>query len=179
MIEIMQEMLDRLFDDARRIPQNAGDALFRTGDSVQALYRVACGAMELRRVTPEGAELLLQRAGAGDVVAEASAYSRAYHCDGVVVATPTEVLALPVATFRTRLRADPDLAEAWAQALAGSVQAARTRAELRTIRTVKGRLDAWISLGGTLPDKGRYQDLAAELGTTREALYRELARRRR
>jgi DNA-binding phage protein len=29
-----------------------------------------------------------------------------------------------------------------------------------------------------LPDKGRWQDVASELGVSREALYRELARRR-
>jgi CRP-like cAMP-binding protein len=178
MIAIMQGMFDRLFDGARRVVADAGTVLFRTGDGVQSLYRLSSGAVDLRRVTPEGTELVLQRAGPGEVLAEASAYSAVYHCDGVVAAKHTEVLSIPVASFRARLRADPDLSEAWAKALSRSVQAARTRAELRTIRTVRGRLDAWLVLGGTLPEKGRYQDLAAELGTTREALYRELSRRR-
>jgi len=32
--------------------------------------------------------------------------------------------------------------------------------------------------GNTPPEKGRWQEVASELGVTREALYRELARRR-
>lgn len=70
------------------------------------------------------------------------------------------------------------LAEAWAAHLARSVQAARLRAEIRTLRKVSERVDAWLGEGRALPDKGHWQDLAAELGVTREALYRELARRR-
>jgi CRP-like cAMP-binding protein len=52
------------------------------------------------------------------------------------------------------------------------------RAEIRTLRTVAERLDAWLGEGNVLPDKGRHQDVAAELGVSREAFYRELARRR-
>jgi hypothetical protein len=43
---------------------------------------------------------------------------------------------------------------------------------------VAERLDAWLGAEGGLPDRGRWQELAEELGVTREALYRELARRR-
>lgn len=37
----------------------------------------------------------------------------------------------------------------------------------------------FLSALAALPDRGRWQDVAAELGVTREALYRELARRRK
>lgn len=70
------------------------------------------------------------------------------------------------------------LADAWSAHLARSVQVARMRAEIRNLRTVAERVDAWQGEGRALPEKGRWQDLAAELGVTREALYRELARRR-
>ncbi len=43
---------------------------------------------------------------------------------------------------------------------------------------VADRLDAWLCEGHLLPNKGRWQDVASELGVSREALYRELARRR-
>ena len=76
------------------------------------------------------------------------------------------------------LAADRDLAEAWCATLARGVQAARVKAEIRSLPRVADRLDAWLLEGNTLPQKGRWQDVAAELGVTREALYRELARRR-
>jgi len=62
--------------------------------------------------------------------------------------------------------------------LARSVQAARLRAEIRSLPKVADRLAAWLGEGNALPDKGHWQEVAAELGVTREALYRELARRR-
>jgi len=43
---------------------------------------------------------------------------------------------------------------------------------------VADRLDAWFGEGNALPERGRWQEVAAELGITREALYRELSRRR-
>jgi hypothetical protein len=43
---------------------------------------------------------------------------------------------------------------------------------------VAERLDAWLGGERALQEKGTWQDLAAELGVSREALYRELAKRR-
>ena len=64
--------------------------------------------------------------------------------------------------------------------LAHAVQEARMKSEIRTLRTVAERLDAWLSAkDGGLPPKGQWQELASELGVSREALYRELARRSR
>ena len=88
------------------------------------------------------------------------------------------VHSVPVVDFRARLTADPALAERWAAHLALAVQTARLCAEIRTLRTVAERLDAWLGEGRSLPAKGAWQDLAAELGVSREALYRELSRRR-
>jgi len=62
--------------------------------------------------------------------------------------------------------------------LARGVQAARLKAEIRSLSKVSERLGAWLEAGNTLPEKGRWQEVAAELSVTREALYRELARRR-
>jgi CRP-like cAMP-binding protein len=78
-----------------------------------------------------------------------------------------------------RLKSAPDLADTWAKNLAQAVQAARLRAEIRSLPRVADRLGAWLAEGNRLPDKGRWQEVAAELGVTREALYRELSRRRR
>jgi hypothetical protein len=63
--------------------------------------------------------------------------------------------------------------------LARAVQATWVRSEIRSLPKVAERLDAWLNEGCVLPDKSCWQDVAAELGVTREALYRELARRRR
>jgi len=178
MIPIMSDALCLLFVAAETRRVDAGARLFHGGDPVHNMYLIAEGAVDLTRVTGAGAPVILQRARPGQVLAEASAYSATYHCDAQAI-TPALVHSVPVVDFRARLTADPALAERWAAHLAHAVQAARLRAEIRTLRTVAERLDAWLGEGRALPAKGAWQDLAAELGVSREALYRELSRRRR
>lgn len=142
------------------------------------MFLVESGQIHLCRHTVHGAEMVLQRAIPGMVVAEASAYSDSYHCDAIAT-TRCIVLALPKPAFLLALASDSDLAATWAATLARGVQAARFRSEIRSLLKVADRLDAWLGEGNHLPKKGSWQVVANELGITREALYRELARRRK
>ncbi len=178
MISIMSCLMRDLFErHAIARAYAAGDYLFHSGDPVRVVHLCLTGEVALRRVTRSGADLILNVARAGDVVAEAAAFAEAYHCDAQSL-EDSDTLAVPVESFLSVLAANPELALDWATKLARGLQAARRRAEIRTIRTVGGRLDAWLETGGAVPAKGRWQDLAAELGVSREALYRELASRR-
>jgi CRP-like cAMP-binding protein len=173
----MSEILWRLFDGGIERRLSVDEPLFHAGDSVGQMYLVTGGRMALVRQTSAGTSVILQQAGSGQVLAEASAYAAAYHCDARAAAA-TSLRAVPVATFRDRLARDPEAAVAWAGYLANAVQVARMRSEIRTLRTVAERLDAWLGASGALPERGTWTSLAAELGVSREALYRELGRRR-
>jgi CRP-like cAMP-binding protein len=163
----------------RSIHLDAREVLFRTGDPVSALFLVAEGTIHLERQTPAGARLILQRARAGDIVAEASCFSSHYHCDAVA-AERSRLLSIGLKAFMEACRIEPGLQSAFAAHLARSVQDARMRAEILAIKTVAGRLDAWLVLtGSALPNKGRWRELADALAVSPEALYREIARRRR
>ena len=178
MIAVMQKALVRLFDKAPVRRWTAGQALFRTGDAPTMPHLVTSGRVALVRTPADGTELPLHTAQQGDIVAEASAYAVRYICDArAAVASPTR--ALDRSVFRAAVEHRPGLAAAWAADLAGQVQQARFRIEVRTLRTVRTRLDAWLAEGQTWPPHGPLQDIAAEIGVTREALYRELSRRRR
>ena len=177
MIAIMQSAIALLFSGSPSITLSAGEMVFLTGQDVENIFMVGAGRVQLQRHTIHGACLILQDAGPGTVLAEASAYSVTYHCNAMVTEAAT-LSALPKVAFLAALRDHPDLAQAWSALLARAVQAARVRSEIRSLPKVAERLDAWLSEGHVLPDKGRWQDVAAELGVTREALYRELARRR-
>lgn len=177
MISIMLDVLETIFAPAPLHRWADGTTLFHAGDAPSALYRMTRGRVLLRRSLDDGTEITLQDAGPGDVVAEASAYAAHYHCSAVA-AGETEAHALPLTAFRACLLRDPLLAAGWAAHLARAVQSARFRIEIRSLPTVRARLDAWLSDGNALPAKGRMQDVAAEIGVSREALYRELARRR-
>lgn len=173
-------------DDHRRLfalPQAAerrlqsGEALFFAGDPVTHLALVVGGRVQLLRRTLEGASVILQSVAAEDVLDEASAYSERYHC-GAEALLPSTLRLLLLGVFIQALRRDPPMAEAWSAHLVRAVQAARLRTEIRSLRKVSYRADALLGEGRALPGKGNWQDLASELGVTREVLYRELARRR-
>ncbi len=180
MIEIMSKVLFELFHSlpAHAGTFAAGNYLFRQGDPVRALHHVLEGEAHLVRLQPGGQQLVLQRARAGEILAEASLFSRRYHCDAVSV-TPTRTLAIDKSAMRTTLDESPKLAACWAEYLAHVVQKTRLRAEILSLRTVSDRLDAWIvANGGRQPIKGEWKTVAAEIGTSAEALYREIAKRR-
>jgi CRP-like cAMP-binding protein len=180
MIWIMSEPLFERFRKLAEREQRlaAGSVLFRLGDPVLSLFLVTAGELHLVRVLPHGSQLTLQRAGSASILAEASLFADRYHCDALAAAE-SMILAAPMAKARSALESDPALASIFMRHLAGEVQRTRTRAEILSLKSVAARLDAWMALNGdALPPKGRWHQVATEIGVTSEAFYRELARRR-
>ena len=157
----------------------SGDRLFRQDDDVQVLHVIESGQVHLIRHQRQGFSLTLQRAGAGAILAEASLFSRQYHCDARAVG-PVQTAAIAKSAIHAKMTENTQMAEMWASYLAAEVQSARLRAEILALRTVAERLDAWVALNGwQLPAKGEQKVVATEIGVSPEALYRELARRRK
>ncbi|MSP00853.1 MAG: Crp/Fnr family transcriptional regulator [Acetobacteraceae bacterium] len=155
-----------------------GRHLFHLGDPVEVVHWVQSGMVLLARHQQDGSPLVLQKAGPGSILAEASIYADAYHCDAIASA-PTRTLAFAKAEFIEHLRTRPAFAEAWAQYLAHELLRTRRQAEILSLKTVAKRLDAWIAWrDGGPPRKGEGITIAAEIGVSPEALYREIARRR-
>ena len=180
MIAIMSNILfTQLLDLAHREQQlAAGEVLFRAGDRVRSLFLVIAGAIQLTRSLLHGPQLILQRAGPGTVLAEASLFADRYHCEGEAV-NASMVRLVPVRRLRETLMKETELVTAWTRHLAQEVQRARAHVEIVSLKTVSARVDAWMMLNdGPLPPKGQWRQVAAEIGVTPEALYRELARRR-
>ncbi|MCZ8184030.1 MAG: Crp/Fnr family transcriptional regulator [Beijerinckiaceae bacterium] len=180
MIMIMSLLATSLFGaGSTRQKLAAGEPLFRTDQTVQRLYLVVRGQIALERISLEGRRLVLQRARIGDIVAEASMFAAAYHCDATALAE-SEVASFPIDRFKAMSQADPQIMEELARHLAVQVQKTRTRAEILSLHKVSDRLDAWLFLHeGAMPAKGHWLALAEEIGVSPEALYRELGRRRR
>ena len=178
MIRIMSRILDQVFSEARIRTLPAGETLFRTGDPVQSVFLVRAGRIVLvRRNHESGAPLFLHTAGPGMMLAEASVWSSAYHCDAQAL-DDAEVAVLPRQRFRAEMARNSELTNAIAMDLAQALQGARLKAEIRSLPRLADRLDAWLAEGNVFPERGRLQEVAVELGVTREALYREMARRR-
>jgi len=141
------------------------------------LHLIRSGTVHLVRHHTDGSALILQRARAGSILAEASVYSARYHCDARAE-TGTVTWAISRTDVRKALAERPELSEAWAGYLAQEVQRARLQAEILSLKTVAARLGAWIAWNGSFPPKGQWSLVAQEIGVSAEALYREIANRR-
>lgn len=155
-----------------------GEILFRKDDATVGIYEIEEGQVRLSRIDQTGREIILHVAGAGDLIAEASLFSKVYHCDAVAV-TDARARLYPKEALLTEFRRNPEAAEAFASRLAHELMALRTRLELRNIRSATGRVQNYLALntgtdGCTIELQGTVKDLAAELGLTHEALYRTL-----
>lgn len=152
--------------------------LFERDDPVVSVFRVISGEVHLMRRQQDGAEFILQRAGQGDLLAEASITAKAYHC-GAVTNKPTVLAIFSCRDVQGMISDDPDAAAAFVTHLTCEVREARLRAEILSLKRVCDRLDAWLAWhDGVLPEKGSWYRIAGEIGVSPEALYRELARRR-
>lgn len=154
-----------------------GQALFRQGDATFGVFRIARGRVRLERRTFDGRLVVLHTPRAGELFAEASLFADAYHCDAVAV-TEASVEVYDKAA----LLADLGVAATsggLVATMARNLQEARGRLELRNVRSARERVLLWLDLradpAGAIAAEGELQDIAAELGLTREAFYRTMA----
>jgi len=167
---------DRIAGPVRDLAE--GDILFRQGDEAVAIYQIERGAVRLERQTVDGRRVVVHAARAGERLAEASLFAPAYHCDAIAVRA-SRVRAIPKAAALRALRDDPRAAEAFMAELARQLQRLRQGLEIRNVRSAQER--TLLQLGLMAGSDGRVllatplQDVAAEIGLSRETLYRALA----
>ncbi|HKI96862.1 MAG TPA: Crp/Fnr family transcriptional regulator [bacterium] len=162
----------------RKLSRN--EYLFRQGEVVSTIYEVLAGRLRMERRTLDDHLVVLYTAREGELFAESSLFADIYHCDAVA-ASQARVRAYPKQQFLTALRATPSGWEYVTSRLAHQLQRLRTQMELRNIRSARERVLQFLRLNADATERivrieGDLQDLAAELGLSREALYRTLAR---
>ena len=130
----------------------------------------------MQRPGVQGANLVLQRVRQG-FVAEASLQSPSYHCDAVVTSSG-DLFAMPIATLRQAVLADPAFAMRWIAMLNQELKRLRSQCERLSLRGVADRLLHLIGSEGkrgSLPLNAGLKSVAAELGVSHEALYRTVS----
>jgi CRP-like cAMP-binding protein len=156
-----------------------GEALFRQGDKVHAIFALVEGRIRLVRHAREGAACVLHVIDAGDTFAEAALFSEVYHCDAVAD-LPSRVTAIPKPAMLAAFAANPEIASAFTARLAHHVQDLRSRLEIRNIRSAAERTHQYLLLQA-FPERRSVvfvrplKDVAAEIGLTHEAFYRALS----
>jgi CRP/FNR family transcriptional regulator, dissimilatory nitrate respiration regulator len=169
--------LDEQVLERRSLTRN--ELLFRQGDKVTAIYFVEEGRLRLERRTFDGRVLILGMTPADKFFVEAALFAEIFHCDAVAT-EPSRVRVYPKAAVLNALRNDPTSAMSFLSHVAREVIDLRRQLELMKVRSAKDRVMLYLDLnagpdGRTVTLQGQLQDIASELGLTREALYRTLA----
>ena len=162
---------------ARRL--DAGEMLFTTGDPVRSLFVIERGQLRLLRHTAHGATLTLHVAQTGEAFAEASLFSRTYHCDAAA-----DVSSL-VRAYPKRRAAQSAARGSWSRPCpyrppraAGTSAPRPYRIAEHQIRSrrVLGYLHNHLSASAKHVELERtWKAIATEIGLTHEAVYRALA----
>src|SRR6266487_893722 len=169
--------LDEQTIERRSLTRN--ELLFRQGDKVTAIYFVEAGRLRLERRTFDGRLLVLGTTPGEQFFVEAALFSDIYHCDAVAT-EPSRLRIYPKAALLTALSADPTSALSFLKLMTHQIFDLRQRLEVMKVRSAADRVMLYLDLnagpdGRTVNLRSQLQDIASELGLTREVLYRTLA----
>jgi CRP-like cAMP-binding protein len=156
------------------------EVLFKQGDKVKAIYFIEAGRLRLERRTFDGRLLILGTTPANQFFVEAALFSEIYHCDAVA-SEPSRVCVYPKTAMLKALNTDPTSAVEFLKLVSRQIIDLRQQLELMKVRSAAERLLLYLDFnagpdGRTVRLPGALQDIASELGLTREALYRTLAK---
>jgi len=163
------------------------EQLFAEGDPCTGLYLVAAGKIRIFKLSPSGREQILAVEGPGSSFAELPVFDGGNYPAAASAVEDTEVLFISRNDFQNFCREHPDVALKVIAVVGSRLRRLVGIIEELSFTTVRQRLIALIlrlaQAGGVRSSKGirieltkSHQDLAAELGTVRELVSRNLSR---
>src|SRR5579864_2645852 len=164
-----------------------GEMLFSEGDSCTGLFLVALGKIRIFKLSPAGREQVLAVEGPGSSFAELPVFDGGVYPASASALEDAEVFFISSKDFQNYCREHPEVALKVLAVVGSRLRRLVGIIEDLSFTTVRQRL---ISLllrlaqgGGTATKQGvrvelttTHQDLAAELGTVRELVSRNLSR---
>lgn len=166
----------------RRITRR--EVLFREGDHCRGLYLVVEGRVRTYRANGSGQELVLGVFGPGDSLGEVSLFDDGPYLSSARAVEDGRVLFLPFAEVQRLYQSHPDVARAVVHELGQRVRSLVGLVDQLSLQDVPTRVATAVlrfaSESGMLRDGATFQlprtqeELAAELGTTREGVARAL-----
>ena len=155
------------------------EVLFRQGDKVTAIYFIEAGQLRLERRTFDGRTLIVGTTPANKYFVEAALFSEVFHCDAVATEA-SRVCIYPKTAVLKALRTDPDAALSFLALIAQQVIELRQTIEIMKVRSAKERVMLYLDFHAKPDTRSvalppHLQDIASELGLTRESFYRTLA----
>lgn len=148
-----------------------GDCLFRYGDQTCGLFASLNTEVHLVRTGQDGHSTIIHRATPGTCFAEASIFSKTYHCDAIAQSDGSIYRIAKAAVLHAL--GDAKFAEAYCNTLAQQVQQMRLLREILAIRSAEERVFAGLVAG---LHTGQVVDFAATISLSHEATFRALRR---
>lgn len=163
------------------------EQLFAEGDPCTGLYLVAAGKIRIFKLSPSGREQILAVEGPGSSFAELPVFDGGNYPAAASAVEDTEVLFISRKDFQNFCREHPDVGLKVIAVVGARLRRLVGLIEELSFTTVRQRLIALIlrlaQAGGVRSTEGvrieltkSHQDLAAELGTVRELVSRNLSR---
>ena len=163
------------------------EQLFAEGDPCTGLYLVAAGKIRIFKLSPSGREQILAVEGPGSSFAELPVFDGGNYPAAASATEDTEVLFISRKDFQNFCREHPDVGLKVIAVVGSRLRRLVGLIEELSFTTVRQRLIALIlrlaQAEGVRSTEGvrieltkSHQDLAAELGTVRELVSRNLSR---
>ena len=168
-------------------PYGQGEILFTEGEPCKGLYIVVSGRVRIYKTSMSGREQVLAVEGPGASVAELPVFDGgSYPASGSAI-EKTEVLFVSRADLRAICLEKPQVSLKLLQVVGGRLRRLVGIIEELSFTTVRHRLISWIlreagsagrrtERGVAISLKASHQELAAQIGTVRELVSRNLAR---
>ena len=154
-----------------------GDRLFLQNDEVQNMYFIQSGRIKLQRETLEGCSVIQHVAFKEEMIAEASLFSKKYHCSAIAD-KETEVSCLKKEDMLKHLEKNPSTMKQLLRLYAHQIMNLRTINEIKNIRSAQERTLAFLknemNKEGEVKLSISLKDAAYIIGLSHESFYRAL-----
>lgn len=172
---------------AGRRTYGAGELLFTEGEPCAGLYIVVGGSVRIFKTSQGGREHVLSIDGPGSSIAELPVFDGGPYPASAAATQNSELLFLSRKDFRAICLEHPELALKVLQVVGARLRRLVGIIEELSFTTVRHRLISWIlrtartegrktAAGDTFLLQASHQELAAQIGTVRELVSRNLAR---
>jgi CRP-like cAMP-binding protein len=155
------------------------EILFAAGQKPTRLFLVADGCVRLLRPLRTGASAVMQRARAGDWLAESSLFSDRYHCDALAQGA-ARIISVSKRELLAAFETEPQRWMMFSIMLADHLRRLRGMHEIVRVRSARDRVLQWLWLEAkgkpaTLRLDQTWTQVADEIALTREAVYRAVS----
>lgn len=164
-----------------------GELLFSEGQLCSGLYVIVSGRVRIFKVSPSGREQVLAIEGPGSSIAELPVFDGGNYPASAVTIEQSDLLFLSKNDFRALCLEQPEVSLKVLQVVGARLRRLVGIIEELSFTTVRQRLISWIlrearkeaqatAQGPAFTMRASHQELAAEIGTVRELVSRNMAR---